>query len=273
MEPTVTPLTTSAPTTSVRAATQTGTQAVDRASRLLTEIVDATNPRTFSELAAASGLAKSTTSRLLFALERSELVRRDANGTYGPGDVFLRYAGRGGREFELVELSRGHLQRLGKVTGETINIGVARHGHVEQLSQVDSRYVIGMTNWVGRPVPVHATALGKVLLAYGAAAIPPGRLERLTDWTITSRAVLAKELAEVRRRGYAVTVDELEPGLVAIAAPVFRGGGQVIAAISVSGPSNRLTPPRVAEAAGGCRHEAAALSAVLGYRPRQEGAA
>jgi IclR family transcriptional regulator, acetate operon repressor len=265
---------TTAPATTVQArAAQTGTQAVERASRLVTEIVEATNPRSFSELAATTGLAKSTTSRLLFALERSGLVRRDANGRYRPGEVFIRYAGRSGRELELAELSHGHLERLSEVTGETINIGVARRGHVEQLSQVDSRYVIGMTNWVGRPVPLHATALGKVLLAYGGATIPPGRLARLTDWTITSRAALAKELAEVRRRGYAVTVDELEPGLVAIAAPVFRGGGEVVAAISVSGPSNRLTPPRVAEAADQCRHETAALSAVLGHRPRQEGAA
>ena len=264
---------TAASTTAVRTgASQTGTQSVERASRLLTEVVDATKPMSFSELAAATGLAKSTTSRLLFALERSGLVRRD-DGRYGPGEVFVRYAGRSGREFELVELSVGHLGRLGEATGETINIGVARHGHVEQLSQVDSRYAIGMTNWVGRPVPLHATALGKVLLAYGGATIPPGRLARLTDRTVTSRAALAAELAEVRKRGYAITVDELEPGLVAIAAPVFRGGDEVIAAISVSGPSNRLTPPRAAEAADLCRHEAAALSAVLGHRPRQEGAA
>ncbi|MHB1987663.1 MAG: IclR family transcriptional regulator [Acidimicrobiales bacterium] len=251
----------------------TGTQAVDRASRLLTEIVDATSPRSFSELANATGLAKSTTSRLLFALERSALVRRDPNGAYEPGDVFLRYAGRSGREFELIELSRHHLQRLGEATGETINIGITRRGHVEQLNQVDSRYVIGTTNWVGRPVPLHASALGKVLLAYGAASIPPGRIPRLTDRTITSRALLAEELTEVRRRGYAVAIDELEPGLVAIAAPVFKSGGDVVAAISVSGPGNRLTAPRILEAASHCRLEAAGLSAVLGHRPRQEGAA
>ncbi|MGO9196267.1 MAG: IclR family transcriptional regulator [Acidimicrobiales bacterium] len=251
----------------------TGTQAVDRASHLLTEIVDATTPKSFSELAAATGLAKSTTSRLLFALERNGLVRRGPNGTYEPGAVFLRYAGRSGREFDLIELSRPHLQRLGDTTGETINIGVARRGRVEQLSQVDSRYLIGTTNWVGKPVPLHASALGKVLLAYGAATIEAGRLARITDRTITSRAALADELREVCRRGYAVTVDELEPGLVAVAAPVFKSGGDVIAALSVSGPSNRLTPPRIAEAAAQCRIEAASLSAALGHRPRQEGAA
>ncbi|MGO9558565.1 MAG: IclR family transcriptional regulator [Acidimicrobiales bacterium] len=256
-----------------QSASPTGTQAVDRASHLLTEIVDAATPRSFSDLAAATGLAKSTTSRLLFALERNGLVRRGPNGTYAPGAVFVRYAGRGGREFDLIELAYPHMQRLGELTGETINLGIARRGQVEQLSQVDSRYLIGTTNWVGKPVPLHASALGKVLLAFGAATIEPGRLARLTERTITSRAALAEELTEVCRRGYAVTIDELERGLIAVAAPVFKGGGEVIAAVSVSGPANRLTSSRIAEAATQCRVEAAALSAVLGHRPRQEGAA
>lgn len=251
----------------------TGTQAVDRAARLVTEVVESAGPRSFSELAASTGLAKSTTSRLLFALERSGLVRRDMNGAYEPGELFLRYAGRGGREYELVELARPFLRRLGEATSETINLGIARRGHVEQLDQVDSRYVLGTTNWVGRPVPLHASALGKVLLAYGGAVLSPGRLASLTERTVTSRARLAEALEEVRRRGYAVAVDELEPGLVAVASPVLNNRDEVVAAISVSGPASRLSPPRLAEAAQRCRVEAAALSALLGHHPRQEGAA
>ena len=251
----------------------TGTQAVERAARLLTEIVDAPEPRSFSELSSTTGLAKSTTSRLLFALERSGLVRRDSSGGYEPGEVFLRYAGRGGRELGLVELSREHLERLGSLTGETINLGVARRGHVEQLAQVDGRYIIGATSWVGRPVPLHATALGKVFLAYHVATLLAGRLARCTDKTITTRTALTAELAEVRRRGYALAIDELEPGLVAVAAPVFRGDGSVVAALSVSGPSSRLNGRRLAEVALACRSEAISFSASLGHRPRQEGAA
>lgn len=251
----------------------TGTQAVERAARLLTEVVDAAEPRSFSELSASTGLAKSTTSRLLFALERSGLVRRDSNGGYEPGELFLRYAGRGGRELGLVELSREHLEQLGAATGETINLGVARRGHVEQLAQVDGRYIIGATSWVGRPVPLHATALGKVLLAFHGATLLAGRLVRCTGKTITTRAELAADLAEVRRRGYAVAIDELEMGLVAVAAPVFRGDGSIVAALSVSGPGNRLHGRRLAEVAVVCRNQAASFSAGLGHRSRQEGAA
>lgn len=240
---------------------------MDRAARLLTEVVHAPESVTFTELAAATGLAKSTTSRLLLALERNGLVRRDQAGRFRPGEVFIRFAWRGGAEAGLIEVAQPYLDKLGDATGETINLGVERDGMVEQIAQVDSAYVIGATNWVGRPVPLHCAALGKVLLAYGAAQLPPGRLERRTLRTVTSRASLAAELAEVRERGYAITDGELEPGLVAIAAPVFRDGGAVVAALSVSGPATRLTAGRLADAAGECAAQAAALSGALGHQP------
>jgi IclR family transcriptional regulator, acetate operon repressor len=243
-----------------------GTQAVDRAARLLTEVVHSPGSVTFTELAAATGLAKSTTSRLLLALERNGLVRRDEAGKFRPGEMFVRFAWRGGAEAGLTEVAQPYLDRLGRATSETVNLGVGRDGMVEQIAQVDSVYVIGATNWLGRAVPLHCAAIGKVLLAYGAAALPPGRLERRTERTITSRAALETELEAVRQRGYAVTDSELEPGLVAVAAPVCRDGGAVVAALSVSGPDTRLTEARVADVAFHCMAQASALSAVLGHR-------
>jgi DNA-binding IclR family transcriptional regulator len=240
---------------------------VDRAARLVTEVVHAPDSVTFTELAAATGLAKSTTSRLLDALERGGLVRRDDDGRFRPGDVFVRYAWRGGAEAGLVEVARPFLARLGAETGETVNLGVARDGLVEQIAQVDSKYLIGGTNWVGRPVPLHCAALGKVLLAYGAAPLPPGRLEARTSRTLTSRAALEENLRRVRRCGYAVTDEELEPGLVAVAAPVFRDGAVVVAALSVSAPASRLAPARIPAVAAQCAATALGLSEVLGHRP------
>ena len=156
-------------------ATPTGTQAVDRAARLVTEVVRASDSVTFTELAAATGLAKSTTSRLLDALERGGLIRRDDDGRFRPGDVFVRYAWRGGAEAGLIEVARPFLDRLGGQTGETVNLGVARDGLVEQVAQVDSTYLIGGTNWVG---PAGAAALrragqGPAGLRRGAAAAGP----------------------------------------------------------------------------------------------------
>jgi IclR family transcriptional regulator, acetate operon repressor len=274
-----------------------GTQAVDRAAQLLLQVVHCPGPVTFTELTAVTGLAKSTTSRLLMALERNGLVRRDARGAFQPGEVFISYAWRGSAEADLVSVAQPFLEQLGDDTGETVNLGVARDGGmVEQIAQVDSRYLIGGTNWVGMSVPLHCAALGKVLLAYGAAELAAGRLEQRTPQTITSRAALATELATVSDCGYAVTDEELEPGLVAIAAPVYRGGGAgrsatgragaggsaagrtaagraaVVAALSVSGPASRLTGEAIARAAAQCMAQASAMSAVLGH-PQKEGAA
>src|SRR5271154_4393313 len=129
-----------------------GTQAVDRAARLLSEVVPASDPVTFTELTVRTGLAKSTTSRLLLALERNHLIRRDDHGRFLPGEMFVSFAWRGGADTSLVE-----------------------------VAQVDCAYMIGGTNWVGRPVPLHASGLGKVLLAFGAAKLPPGDLQRCTE--------------------------------------------------------------------------------------------
>jgi IclR family transcriptional regulator, acetate operon repressor len=244
-----------------------GTQAVDRAAQLLLQVVHCPGPVTFTELTSASGLAKSTTSRLLMALERNGLVQRDGRGAFRPGEAFVSYAWRSGAEAGLINVAQPFLDRLGEATGETINLGVASRGMVEQIAQVDSTYLIGGTNWVGLSVPLHCAALGKVLLAYGAAELPQGRLSRRTARTITSREALAGDLAEARRRGYALTNEELEPGLVAVAAPVYRDGPTVVAALSVSGPATRLTRARIPAVAARCMAEASALSAVLGYQP------
>jgi len=251
----------------------TGTQAVDRAAQLLVAVARHRDPVSFTELIAASGLAKSTTSRLLTALERNGLVRRDVAGRFSPGEVFLSYAWRGGSEADLVTLAQPVLVQLGEETGETINLGVPRDGGlVEQIAQVDSRYLIGGTNWVGLREPLHCAALGKVLLAFGAAELPKGRLERRTARTITSRSALAAELTAVRERGYAVTIEELEPGLVAVAAPVFADGAAAVGALSVSGPASRMSGSQLPAAADSCIAAARALSAQLGHSPHARAA-
>jgi DNA-binding IclR family transcriptional regulator len=248
---------------------QNGTQAVDRAARLLAEVVHSADPMTFTGLSAATGLAKSTTSRLLLALERNGLVRRDDHGRFLPGEMFVSFAWRGGAEAGLVAVAQPFLEKLGKATGETVNLGVASNGSVTQIAQVDSTYMIGGTNWVGLAVPLHCSALGKVLLAFGAAQLTPGsRLEQSTPKTITTEAGLKADLAAVRARGYAVTDEELEPGLIAIAAPVYGLDGAVVAAVSVSAPTARLTPERANAVVERLVEEAAGLSAVLGYRQR-----
>ena len=168
--------------------TQTGSQAVERASALLGLIVESGTPRTFSSLVDELGLAKSTTSRLLQALERSRLVHRDRAGAFRPGALFSLHAARPSALHDLSELARPTMEHLSELSRETVNLAVPRGGTLVQIDQVDSRYLIGAANWVGVDVPAHCTALGKVLYAFGALTVPPGNLERRTAHSPVDRA-------------------------------------------------------------------------------------
>lgn len=218
----------------------TGTQAVDRATSLLIAILNSPEPPLLSELARKLGLPKSTTSRILGALERQGLVRRDRNSAYLGGEVLLRYASTQNQDAALVNRMRPVLESLANKTGETINLAVPGIDDLKLIDQVDAKHLLGATNWIGKAVPYHASALGKVLLAFGAATLPAGNLQTKTNRTITSRNSLNTELEKIRKIGYAIIDNELEDGLVAVAAPVYGIDGEVIAAISISGPDARI---------------------------------
>lgn len=218
----------------------TGTQAIDRATSLLIAILNSQEPPLLSELARQLDLPKSTTSRILGALERQGLIRRDRDGAYLGGDVLMRFASAQNQDSALIARMRPVLEALAKLTSESINLAVPGNNELKLIDQVDGQYLLGATNWIGRHVPYHASALGKVLLAYGAAAIPNGSLQTKTSRTITSRTQLNAELEKVRKTGYAIINNELEEGLVAVAAPVYGHDGSVVAAISISGPDARI---------------------------------
>src|ERR1700745_126916 len=145
--------------------TETGTQAIDRAAELLARVVASHRPLGVGELAAGHGLPKSTTSRLVGALERRGLVQRAGDRRVSPGPVLLRFAHRDTSE-SLVDLARPALRHLAELSGETINLGVPTPLGVEHLAQEDTRHFVGGTNWVGRRVPYETTANGKVLKAF-----------------------------------------------------------------------------------------------------------
>ncbi len=228
-------------------ASEPGTQAIDRAAELLVSVVESNRPLGVGELAASSGLPKSTTSRLVGALERRGLVQRAGDRRVAPGPVLLRFAHQD-RSVSLVELALPALRTLAELSGETINLGVPTPLGVEHLAQEDSRHFMGGTNWVGRRVPYETTANGKVLTAFNAAT-PDG--------------------AAIRDRGYASAVDELEQGLAAIAAPVFGPDGDAVAALSISGPTIRLTRARMIELAPHLITQAAQVSERLGHHDKR----
>jgi len=217
-----------------------GTQSVDRAAEVLSLVVRSEEPVTYTQVVEQTDLARSTASRLLQALERNGLLERDSEGRFRGGALFAHYAARFDRVQSIVAAAEPALERIGEQTGETVNIGLPSGDTVVHASQVDSKFVLGATNWIDVDVPAHTSALGKALYAYGALPMPTGRLQRCTEKTLTSRAALQRDLKKVRSLGYAVTHGEFEDGLDAVAAPVHWPDGTVHAAIGISGPSLRV---------------------------------
>jgi IclR family transcriptional regulator, acetate operon repressor len=258
--------------------TTTGTQAVDRAAALVAMVVHADEPISFTELAEVSGLARSTTSRLLTALERNQLLERDGGGSFRSGPLFALYAARHDPWAEVVRLAQPELQRLGDAVRESVYLTIPRgRSSTVQLAQVDASYVLGARDWRGIEVPPHCTAAGKVLYAYGCLDLPDGDgpdqlLPRLTARSIGSRRELVDALAEVPRRGYATTDQELEVGLCAVAAPVRGRDGGVVAAVGAHGPSARMSP-HLDQVGQLLVDSAEKISALLLRRTRKEGAA
>jgi DNA-binding IclR family transcriptional regulator len=213
---------------------------------------------------------KSTAFRLVAALERRDLVEQiNGRGKYRLGTGILRLAGATTSRLDLVQESRPIAGRLAQRTGETVNIAVLSDGAALYMDQVAGSSALQPHNWVGQRIPLHATSNGKVLLS----ALEPTEVERqvstlpaYTGNTITNMRALHRELAEVRSRGYAIAVDELEIGLTAVAAPVRSIHGDVVASLSVSGPSFRIDARRVPELAEAVIVAAGEVSGRLGYR-------
>ena len=240
-----------------------GSQSIDRAARILVRLIESEDAVSLSGLMEETRLPKTTTARLLRALERNGLAQRRRGGGFRPGPVLVEYARRDSAVGDLATLALPFLERLGATTGETANIAIPTPAGVARLAQVDSNHPLGAGNWVGRRIPIHASSMGKVFMAFGAAQPPFGRLARLGPQTITSLETLFAELDRVRRDGYATTWEELDEGLCSAAAPVYGARGSVIAAISVSAPTVRTSRERLMQVAQQVVEEARALSELI----------
>ena len=226
---------------------EAGSQSIDRAARILVHMIESDDAVTLGAVMEEMRLPKSTAARLLRALERNGLAQRHPGGGFRPGPVLIEYARRDAAVGDLATLAQPYLEALEQATGETTNVAIPTPGGVARLAQVDSHHPLGAGNWIGRRIPPHASSMGKIFMAFGAAHPPTGRLARLGPNTITSIGDLLEELEEVRRLGYATTWEELDAGLCSTAAPVRGSVGSVIAAISVSAPTVRTTRERLAE--------------------------
>lgn len=220
-------------------------QSVDRAITIL-ETLARVGEAGVSEVARDLAVHRSTAFRLLGTLAAHGLVEQsDDRATYRIGLGLVRLAGTSAARTDVVRATRAVAKRLAAETGETVNVAVLREDDALYVDQVVGAAGLQPHNWVGLRIPLHATSDGKVLLAALSAADVDrlvGEPEAHTERTLTRSADLHAELAVIRRRGWASAVDELEEGLSAVAAPIRDAHGDVVASLSVSGSTYRLTP-------------------------------
>jgi len=227
-----------------------GAQAALRAIRLLKLFTAEAPELQLAEISSLSSLNKTTTHRLLQALFSEDLLDRNpGSGAYrlGPGMMALGVQALSSNDLRL--RARPLLKRLAEETGETATLEVPIDDTMLILDEVTSKHFLGASGNVGTRWPIHATSTGKALIAFdqtGADRLGP-ELTCLTVNTITQFDELEKELGDIRRRGFAEVVDELEEGLSGVAAVVRGGMGEVLGALSICGPSQRMSESRRAQ--------------------------
>ncbi|HEY7283556.1 MAG TPA: IclR family transcriptional regulator [Actinomycetota bacterium] len=246
-----------------------GLQSVSRALRAI-ELIGEVGELGVTDLGRRLGVHKATASRLAATLAEHGFVERDPDSDrYRLGFRLVALAGAAMAGLDLVRIAHPVVEDLAERTRETVNVGVLSGGEVIYLDQASGARSIVSVSWVGRRTPLHATAAGKVLLAFGETAerdrFLNGELEACTPRTIVDRRELAGQLDTARQRGYAQTFEELEDGLNAVAAPIRGPDRGVVAALSVSGPAFRVRPEDVARLGRLLMDAATAISRRMGF--------
>ncbi|MFM9628076.1 MULTISPECIES: IclR family transcriptional regulator [Streptomyces] len=244
-------------------------QSVDRAVSVL-EILARHGEAGVTEIADELDVHKSTAFRLLGVLENRGLVAQAKDrGKYYLGAGVLRLAGAAAVRLDISQEGVPVCRELADELGETVNIAVLDDDAAVNIMQARGTASVTAQNWLGRRTPLHATSSGKVLLAHMPPTLREGLLARplprFTVRTITGASVLRAELEAVVEQGYGLTIEELELGLAAVAAPIRAHDGKVIASISVSGPVYRLNTDRLPELAKRTVAAGAELSRRMGY--------
>jgi IclR family acetate operon transcriptional repressor len=233
------------------AATTAGhAQALSRGLALLERLATTDAGATLTALAAALDLPAPTAHRLLAALEHAGFVQQDAHGVWRIGVRAFRVGSAFLEHRDLSAQTLPHLQALMERAGETANLAVPSEGEVVFIAQVQCRELMRMSVKLGARAPLHASGAGKAMLAAmtpDAVAREIGRrgLARYTEHTIVERDALRRELDATRQRGYAIDDEEHAGGLRCVAAPILDEHGRAWAALSLAGPTSRLTRERV----------------------------
>jgi IclR family transcriptional regulator, KDG regulon repressor len=242
--------------------------------RLLTSFSGEEDELGITTLATRLRLAKSTVHRLATTLTAAGFLEQSETGKYRLGVALFELGALVRRRMDVANEARPKLRELLEKTGETVQLGIVDHFSVLYVYEMESRHAIRMAAAVGARAPLHCTAVGKVLLAFQ----PPEYVKQVisiglkahTANSVTKREALLAMLAEVAEREHAIDDEESEEGLRAIAAPVRNHTGNVIAALGVAAPVQRMTKKDMQTCVPSVIATAAAVSARLGYLPSRK---
>jgi DNA-binding IclR family transcriptional regulator len=242
-------------------------EASKRAVAILDALADAGEVGT-NELARRTGLPASTVSRQLGTLAATGLVEQDAGtGRYRLGIHVVRLANAVLARLDVRRAARPHLEELVRLTGETATLHVPGEEDAVTVDFVPSAHFIQHVSQLGRPSIAHATSAGKVMLAFTDRPLPRGPLRAYTPHTITDGKALVAEIERVREQGFAGAFEEREPGLAAVAAPVWSSTRALEAIVALQGPTARFGPAQVRDAVAPLLDHARAISSALGAEP------
>ena len=227
-------------------------------------------PLSLDEITSSVGIAKTSAHRLVYSMRRLGYIQQDSTGKYSLSEKFYAIGGNALPYQHLTSLSRPVLNQLVMRYGESVHIGVLESGVVLFVAVAPSQHAYRCAAEVGECNYAHSTALGKCLLANLEPADRDGILKsrglpKMTDRTKTSRPQLELDLERIRVQGWALNDGENIEGVICVAAPIFGRGDQVIAALSMSGPSSRMHPV-IEDLKKAVRNAAGRLSLLLGAR-------
>jgi len=248
-------------------------RAVERAARILACFDNESPVLSSSEIAQAVGLHKSTTHRILTTLVHHRFLERASDGIrYRLG---LQLASLGFRVIQRMDTRREAIPvmtRLRDEWDETCDLSIFDRDGVFYVEVIHSAHTYSIAASVGRHLPAHCTASGKLFLAHASVEDLERFLERPlqahTGNTITSPEELLAQLREIRERGYSVDRDEYEVGISAVSVPIRDQASQMVAALGMPGPTSRMTPERIAEVSAALIEAAGSISRRLGWQGR-----
>jgi DNA-binding IclR family transcriptional regulator len=234
--------------------------AVERAVAVLGVLADSPEDLGTNEISRRTGINASTVSRLLATLAQDELVHRvPASGRYRLGVRLVQLGNAALARVDLREVVRPHLLALMEATGETSTLSVPGGNTAVTVDFVQSPSTVRSVAEIGRPSVTHATATGKVYLAY-TGVVPAGPLRAYTPHTITDPERLAAEVDDVKVRGWAQARGEREAQLHAVAVPILDARGELVAVLGVQGPAGRFDGAAMSAAVDRLQERAATLS-------------